>query len=76
MDCGGGGKRRSHQMRDAAGLCVEQGQRGIGREQETRQRKRHVFKDVSRAEKKGAPKPDLWMAAQGAEVLTVESGDT
>lgn len=60
MDCGGGGKRRSRQMRDAAGLCVEQGQRGTGREKETRQRKRRVFKDnVSRAEKKGAPKPDL-----------------
>ena len=56
--------------------AVEQGQRGTGRKQETSQRKRHVFKDVSRAEKKGAPKPDLWMAAQGAEVLTVESGDT
>ena len=44
-------------------------------ESETWQSKRGVFEDnVSRAEKKGAPKPDLWMAAQRAEVLTLENG--
>lgn len=53
------------------------GDSGGQAESDTWQSKRDVFEDnISRAEKKGAPKPDLWMAVQRAEVLTLENGST
>lgn len=70
------GVRRSHRW-EILQACGSRDRGGLGREKETSQRKRRVFKDnVSRAEKKGAPKPDSEWPLQGAEVLTLESGDT
>lgn len=58
-------------------LSVGAEQRGTGREKETSAEKEACLQgQLAEQKKKGAPKPDSGMVAQGAEVLTLESGDT